>query len=159
MPPEPVAALQPPTQPETATATTETDAAVARAAKAQQLFSAVLKETSPLLAQNKFADCIALLERKAAEPTMANAAELIKQEQADVVQTYGKGCIDWRPVPSMAEAQTERPRRSYTPQRSTIRDVPNPAIKPDEMRGPTPIAGMAHVRWLRTLVPTVRRLA
>jgi len=58
--------------------------AEAPAAKAQRLFSGVLKETSPLLAQNKLADAISLLERKAKDPALADAAELIKQEQAGV---------------------------------------------------------------------------
>ena len=44
----------------------------------------MLKETTPLLAQNKFADAIALLERKAKEPALSDAAELLKQEKADV---------------------------------------------------------------------------
>jgi len=56
----------------------------APAAKAQQLFSGVLKETAPLLAQNKLADAISLLEGKAKDPALADAAALIKQEQADV---------------------------------------------------------------------------
>jgi len=56
----------------------------ARANKAQQLFSAVLKETAPLLAQNKLSDAIALLERKANDPALADAAESLKQEKADV---------------------------------------------------------------------------
>jgi formylglycine-generating enzyme required for sulfatase activity len=55
-----------------------------QAAKAQQLFSAVLKETAPLLAQNKYADVLAVLERKAKEPALADAAELLKQEKADI---------------------------------------------------------------------------
>lgn len=56
----------------------------ARAVKAQQLFGAVVKETAPLLTQNKFADAIALLERKAKDAALADAAELLKQEKADV---------------------------------------------------------------------------
>ena len=57
---------------------------VVRQEKAQQVFSTVLKETAPLLAQNKFADAIALLERKAKDPALSDAAELLKQEKADV---------------------------------------------------------------------------
>jgi len=59
-------------------------AAEARAEKAQQLFSAVLKETAPLLKDNKLSDAIALLERKAKDPALSDAAELLKQEKADV---------------------------------------------------------------------------
>ncbi|MGD0094824.1 MAG: SUMF1/EgtB/PvdO family nonheme iron enzyme, partial [Planctomycetota bacterium] len=59
-------------------------AADARAAKAQQMFSAVLKENAPLLAQNKLSDALALLERKAKDPALADAAELLKQEKSDV---------------------------------------------------------------------------
>ena len=44
----------------------------------------VLKELAPLLAQNKFADATALLERKLRDPALASAAELLKQEQADI---------------------------------------------------------------------------
>ncbi|MGD0090679.1 MAG: SUMF1/EgtB/PvdO family nonheme iron enzyme [Planctomycetota bacterium] len=71
-------------QPDTKAGETPTAQTDARAAKAQQPFSAVLKETAPLLAQNKFADAIALLERKAKNPALADAAELLKQEKADV---------------------------------------------------------------------------
>jgi len=82
-----------PVQPDTKVAQPDTKAsetpavqiaADARTAKAQQLFSAVVKEAAPLLVQNKFADAIALLERKAKDPALADAVELLKQEQADV---------------------------------------------------------------------------
>jgi formylglycine-generating enzyme required for sulfatase activity len=74
-------------QPDTTTPKTGETPAIqtdARAVTAQRLFSAVLKETAPLLAQNKFADAIALLEHKAKDPALADAAELLKQEQADI---------------------------------------------------------------------------
>ena len=81
----------PPAQPDTKVAqpdtkTTHPDTTVAddRSGKALQAFSAVLEETAPLLAQNKFADAIALLERKAKDPTLADGTELLKQEKADV---------------------------------------------------------------------------
>jgi|GEM_PF-546908 len=51
---------------------------------AVKLFAAVLKETTSLLAQNKFADALALLERKAKDPALADAVELLKQEKADI---------------------------------------------------------------------------
>jgi len=51
---------------------------------AVKLFSAVLEETAPLLAQNKFADALALLERKAKDPALADAAELLRREKADI---------------------------------------------------------------------------
>ncbi|MCY3018150.1 MAG: serine/threonine-protein kinase [Planctomycetota bacterium] len=59
-------------------------AADARAAKAQQLFSAVLKEIAPLLAQSKSAEAVGILERRAQDPGFADAKELIQLEQADV---------------------------------------------------------------------------
>ncbi|MGD0092528.1 MAG: SUMF1/EgtB/PvdO family nonheme iron enzyme [Planctomycetota bacterium] len=62
---------------------------LAKEEKAQQLFSAVLKETAPLLAQNKLSEAIAVLERKAKDPALADAAELLKQEQADVAAVVG----------------------------------------------------------------------
>ncbi|MGD0094383.1 MAG: protein kinase, partial [Planctomycetota bacterium] len=83
----------PPVQPDTKTTQPDTkasetpalpNAAETRAAKAQQLFSTVLKETGPLLIQNKLSDAIALLERKAKDPVLADAAELVKQEKSDV---------------------------------------------------------------------------
>jgi len=71
-------------------------AAEVRAEKAQKLFSTVLKETGALLAQNKLAEAIALLERKAKDPALADAAELLKQERADVqsVVELRKAAID-----------------------------------------------------------------
>ena len=74
------------TQPDTKAgeALTAQAAAEARAEKAQQLFNAVLKESAPLLAQNKLADAIVLLERKGKDPALTDAAELLKQEKADV---------------------------------------------------------------------------
>ncbi|MCY3019108.1 MAG: SUMF1/EgtB/PvdO family nonheme iron enzyme [Planctomycetota bacterium] len=72
------------TQPDTKTTQPDTTVAADRASKAQQLFSTVLQETAPLLVQNKFADAIALLERKAKDPALADAGALLKQEKADV---------------------------------------------------------------------------
>lgn len=52
--------------------------------KAQQLFVPVLKELAPLLASNRFSDATALLDRKAKDQALAAAAELLKQERADI---------------------------------------------------------------------------
>ncbi|MCY3020155.1 MAG: hypothetical protein NTW87_14150, partial [Planctomycetota bacterium] len=71
-------------QPDTKAGETPAVQADARGTKAQQLFFTVLKETMPLLAQNNFSDTISLLERKAKDPALADAAELLKQEKADV---------------------------------------------------------------------------
>jgi tetratricopeptide (TPR) repeat protein len=65
-------------------ADTEAAAAEARTAQAQELFSAVLKETAPLLAQNRFADAVALLDKKAKDLALSDAAELFKKEKADI---------------------------------------------------------------------------
>lgn len=62
----------------------ESDIAGARAARAQQLFSAVLKNLAPLLAQNKFAEATAMLEQKLRDPSLAEAVEMLKQEKADI---------------------------------------------------------------------------
>ncbi|MGD0092144.1 MAG: SUMF1/EgtB/PvdO family nonheme iron enzyme, partial [Planctomycetota bacterium] len=72
------------TQADTKAGNTPAAQADARAAKTEQAFGAVLKETAPLLAQHKLADAIALLERKAKDPAWADAAELLKQEKADL---------------------------------------------------------------------------
>ncbi|MGD0090516.1 MAG: SUMF1/EgtB/PvdO family nonheme iron enzyme, partial [Planctomycetota bacterium] len=77
-PPQPAVTAKP----ETTEQKPEGDAA--RAAQAQQLFSAVLKESAPLLKDNKFSDALAFLDRKAKDPALADATELLKQEKADV---------------------------------------------------------------------------
>jgi hypothetical protein len=55
-----------------------------KASKAAELFAAVLKEEAPLLAQNKFAEAISLLDQRISNPTFADARDLLKQEKADV---------------------------------------------------------------------------
>ena len=58
--------------------------AEARESKAAELFAGAFKGAAPILAQNRFADAGALLERKLNDPALAEARELLKQAKADV---------------------------------------------------------------------------